>query len=79
MFIPENTKIWAAIRCRQKINGDSAATLAKQLEVRERTIAEYEKTDGENITLGQISHYCKVNKVTMLQLLQSAELLTSAA
>ena len=79
MLIQESTKIWSAIRCRQKINGDSESMLAKQLSVTERTLKQYDKSHGEKIMLEQIDHYCRLNKITLLQLLQSAELLTNAA
>lgn len=74
-----NKKIWSAIRCRQKINGDSDIKLSSQLNVKERTLKQYDKTDGRYITLDQINHYCNMNKIDLLSILQSAELLTTSA
>ena len=73
-------KIWSVIRCRQKINDDTDLKLASQLNIKSvRTLKDYDKTDGGNITMKQIEKYCKLNKIDFISLLQSAELLTSAA
>lgn len=67
--------IWSAIRSRQRINGDSDLRLANQLLVKPRTLRQYDKCNGVNINLGQLNHYCYVNKINLSDLLQSAEIL----